>query len=82
MDYKYKVTIVIPVYNAEKYLEKCIDSLLKQTIFLQDMEIILIDDGSTDNSAEIYNRYTQKYSNIIAIKNLPIASHLEQNHSL
>ena len=56
MDYKYKVTIVIPVYNAEKYLEKCIDSLLKQTIFLQDMEIILIDDGSTDNSAEIYNR--------------------------
>lgn len=68
MDFDYKVTIVIPVYNAEKYLQDCIESLLKQTIFFQDMEVILIDDGSTDNSAEIYNRYTQKYSNIIAIK--------------
>lgn len=68
MDYKYKVTIVIPVYNAEKYLRDCIESLLKQTIFQQDMEIILINDGSTDNSAEIYNEYTQKYPNIIAIE--------------
>lgn len=68
MDFDYKVTIVIPVYNAEKYLRDCIESLLKQTIFLQDMEIILIDDGSTDNSAEIYNEYVRKYSNIIAIK--------------
>lgn len=68
MEFDYKVTIVIPVYNAEKYLRDCIESLLKQTIFLQDMEIILIDDGSTDNSAEIYSEYTQKYSNIIAIK--------------
>lgn len=68
MDYKYKVTIVIPVYNAEKYLRDCIESLLKQTIFQQDMEIILINDGSTDNSAEIYNEYTKKYSNIIAIE--------------
>lgn len=68
MDYKYKVTIVIPVYNAEKYLRDCIESLLKQTIFQQDMEIILINDGSTDNSAEIYNEYTKKYSNIITIE--------------
>lgn len=68
MDFDYKVTIVIPVYNAEKYLRACIESLLKQTLFLQDMEIILIDDGSTDSSAEIYSEYTRKYSNIIAIK--------------
>lgn len=68
MDFDYKVTIVIPVYNAEKYLRDCIESLLKQTIFQQDMEIILINDGSTDNSAEIYNEYTKKYPNIIAIE--------------
>lgn len=68
MDYTYIVSIIIPVYNAEKYLEKCIESLLNQTIFLQDMEIILIDDGSTDGSAEIYQEYVQKYKNIIAIK--------------
>ena len=50
-----KVSIIVPIYNAEKYLEQCLDSIVKQT--LKDIEIILIDDGSTDGSAEICKKY-------------------------
>ncbi len=50
-----KVSVVVPIYNAEKYLEQCLDSIIAQT--LKDIEIILIDDGSTDGSAEICKKY-------------------------
>ncbi len=50
-----KVSIIVPIYNAEKYLEQCLDSIVSQT--LKDIEIILIDDGSTDGSAEICKKY-------------------------
>ncbi|MBE5921848.1 MAG: glycosyltransferase family 2 protein [Lachnospiraceae bacterium] len=50
-----KVSVVIPIYNAEKYLKKCLDSVNNQT--LKDIEIILIDDGSTDGSAIICKEY-------------------------
>ena len=53
-----KVSVIIPVYNAEKYLEECLDSLLRQTF--TDMEIICVDDGSTDSSAEILKRFQEK----------------------
>ncbi len=49
------VTIIVPVYNAEKYLCKCVDSLLSQT--LKHVEIILVDDGSTDSSVQICDKY-------------------------
>lgn len=52
-----KVSIIVPVYNKEKYLSRCIDSLIKQTY--KDLEILLIDDGSTDRSLEICQRYAQ-----------------------
>ena len=57
-----KVSVIIPVYNVEHYLEDCVDSILRQT--LQGINIILIDDGSTDLSGEICNRYAEEYSNI------------------
>ncbi len=53
-----KVSIVIPVYNTEKYLPECLDSVLSQTF--QDFEIICVNDGSTDNSLGILNHYAQK----------------------
>lgn len=50
-----KVSVIVPIYNAEKYLKECLDSIVNQT--LKDIEIILIDDGSTDGSADICRSY-------------------------
>ena len=58
-----KVSIIVPVYNTANKLSKCLDSLVNQTI--KDIEIIIINDGSTDNSEEIINQYKEKYSDII-----------------
>lgn len=57
-----KVSITVPIFNAEKELSRCINSLLKQT--LQDIEIILVDDGSYDSSGHICDEYAQKDSRI------------------
>lgn len=51
-----KVSILVPIYNVEKYLKQCLDSIINQT--LKDIEIICINDGSTDNSSQILNTYT------------------------
>lgn len=53
------VSVIIPVYNTEKYLRRCIDSLVNQT--LQEIEILLVDDGSTDQSLSIIQEYENKY---------------------
>lgn len=55
MNYSPKVSVVVPVYNNEKYLEECVDSILAQT--LREIEIILVDDGSTDSSPAICDKY-------------------------
>ena len=60
-----KVSVLVPVYNVEKYVGMCLDSLLCQT--LKDMEIICIDDGSTDNSSAILAEYAKRDSRIIII---------------
>jgi glycosyltransferase involved in cell wall biosynthesis len=66
------ISIIVPVFNSAKYLEKCINSLLKQNI--DNTEIILVDDGSTDNSQEIIKEYSKKNSDrIVCILN-------EENH--
>lgn len=57
-----KVSVIVPVYNVEKYLARCLDSLVNQT--LEDIEIIIVNDGSTDNCQKIINEYSKKYRNI------------------
>ena len=54
-----KVSVIIPVYNTKGYLSQCFDSLVNQT--LEDIEILVVDDGSTDGSAQIIKEYEQKY---------------------
>ena len=57
-----KISVIIPVYNVEKYLSECLDSVVNQT--LRDIEIICINDGSTDNSLSILKEYASKDSRI------------------
>ena len=57
-----KISVIIPVYNVENYLKECLDSVTSQT--LEDMEIICIDDGSTDNSSDILKEYSKKDNRI------------------
>lgn len=59
------LSITIPVYNAEKYLDECVQSLLAQTY--KDYEIILVDDGSKDKSVDMCDRYSEKYENVRVI---------------
>lgn len=56
------ISIIVPVYNVESYLEQCIDSILAQSY--KNLEIILVDDGSTDRSGDICDRYAEKDSRI------------------
>ena len=58
-----KITVIVPVYNVENYLNKCLDSLINQTY--KNLEIIVINDGSTDNSGKICQEYAQKDNRII-----------------
>lgn len=62
----YKLSIIIPIYNAEKYLKECLSSLKIDKN--NDIEYILIDDGSTDKSCDIYEKY-RKFDNVVIIKN-------------
>lgn len=60
-----KVSILIPIYNVEKYLRQCLDSIVNQT--LKDIEVICLNDGSTDSSLGIINEYAKKDSRIVVV---------------
>lgn len=60
-----KYSFIVPVYNTEKYLDKCLDSLVRQTY--KNFEVIIVNDGSTDKSSDIILKYQKKYKNIIVI---------------
>ncbi len=60
-----KVSIIVPVYNVEKYLHSCLDSILAQTF--TDFEAVLVDDGSTDNSGKVCDEYAAKDSRFVVV---------------
>ena len=60
-----KVTVIVPVYNAEEYLNRCVDSILNQEY--EDLELILVNDGSTDRSGEICQAYEAKDPRVILL---------------
>lgn len=63
-----KFSVIIPVYNAEKYINQCISSLLNQEY--TDYELILVNDCSTDRSLEVCEEFQKKYSNVVIINQL------------
>lgn len=69
----YKISIIIPVYNVEKYIDDCLNSILNQTFKSSELQVIMVNDGSTDNSKDIMDEYAKKYSNFTAI-------HLPKSH--
>lgn len=62
---KPKVSIVVPIYNVERYLRECVDSIINQT--LKDIEIILVDDGSPDKCGEIIDEYSSRDRRVVAV---------------
>lgn len=60
-----KISVIVPIYNVEKYLQRCVDSILNQTF--SDYEVILVDDGSSDNSGKICDEYLKKDSRVVVI---------------
>lgn len=58
-----KISFVIPTYNSSLYIERCLDSIFSQKLFLDDYEVIVVDDGSTDNTVGVLEDYKKKYEN-------------------
>ncbi|MDE6947677.1 MAG: CDP-glycerol:glycerophosphate glycerophosphotransferase [Anaeroplasmataceae bacterium] len=67
-EYQYKVSVITAVYNVEDYLEEMIESIIAQTIGIENIQLILVDDGSSDTSGEICDRYAAQYpENIVVV---------------
>ena len=75
-----KISIIVPVYNVEKYLRKCLDSILAQTF--SDFELFLVDDGSTDRSGEICDQYAQSDPRIRVIHQENAGQAVARNRAL
>ena len=74
------ISLIIPLYNAEKYLRPCLDSAKNQTF--EDIEIICINDGSTDNTADIVNEYVAEDSRFRLIEQENAGCSMARNHGL
>ncbi|MCF2684354.1 glycosyltransferase, partial [Faecalicatena contorta] len=75
-----KISIIVPIYNIEQFLPRCLDSILSQTY--QNLEIILVDDGSTDDSGKIADRYAGKDERIKVIHQVNSGVSVARNHGL
>ncbi len=75
-----KVSVIIPIYNVEKYLRECLDSVVNQT--LKDIEIICVDDGSTDNSLKILEEYALKDTRFIVLRQKNRGAGVARNYGM
>ncbi len=80
IDYTPKVSVIIPVYNVEKYLKQCLDSVLGQT--LQEIEVICVDDGSTDSSMEILKDYAKQDNRVTILSQKNMHAGVARNAGL
>ncbi|MDD3984706.1 MAG: glycosyltransferase family 2 protein, partial [Methanobacterium sp.] len=72
---KYKISIIIPIHNIENYIDKTLESIINQSIGYENLEVIMVDDCSSDGTPKIIDSYAAKYDNFIAI-------HLPENNGL
>lgn len=77
-----KVSVITPVYNVERYLERCLDSILGQTISGPELELICVDDGSTDSSPDILARYAAVHPNLRVLRRKNGGPSLARNDAL
>ena len=80
ISYKPRVSVIIPVYNVEKYLPQCLDSVVNQT--LPDIEIICVDDGSTDSSLDILKDYARRDKRITVLRQKNLHAGVARNAGL
>lgn len=66
-DREYKISVVTAVYNVEEYLGDMIESIIAQTIGFENVQLVLVDDGSTDRSGEICDQYADRHSDNIVV---------------
>ena len=64
----YKISVICPVYNSEQYISRTINSIINQTLGFENIELILVDDNSTDSSCEIISDFVEKYENILLFR--------------
>lgn len=76
-----KISVIIPIYNTEKYLEETLDSILNQTM-IDDIEVLMMDDGSQDDSRKIIEEYASKYDNFYGFYNENVGQGCERNFGM
>lgn len=81
-DYKYKLSIIIPLYNAEGYIGACLDSILSSDLPQEVYEIIVVDDGSKDEGAGVVKNYLKEYCNISLLSQKNQGQSVARNHGI
>lgn len=79
---KKKISLIIPMYNVEEYLEECLDSVVNQDYGIENIEVILIDDGSSDGTLEIAKKYVRKYGFILLINSQNSGQAISRNNGI